>query len=63
MINVEVVLNNGQKNKINFDGTTEEFKDIIKFDNGTFFFKDEKDYYILARNISIFKFEGNGSNE
>jgi hypothetical protein len=58
MINVEVVLNNGQKTKINFDGTVDEFKDVIKFDNGTSFFQDEQAYYILAKHIALFKFEG-----
>ncbi len=63
MINIEVVLNNGQKNKINYEGNAVDFMEVVKYDNGNSFIKDEQGYYILVKNIMVFKFNGENQSE
>lgn len=55
MIKIEVELINGSKYTIDYDQGEEEFKDLIKFDNGTNFLQDSQKGYILVKNVVRFK--------
>lgn len=56
MLKIEVLLVNGSTYTITCDKSEEEFKDLIKFDNGTTFFEDSENGYVLIKNIIRFKF-------
>lgn len=54
---LEVQLSNGQKHKLVFDGSKEEFFDIVKFSRDTFLQDTQKMYFIVS-SIMSFKIEG-----
>lgn len=56
MLKIEVLLINGSTYTITCDKSKEEFKDLVKFDNGTTFFEDSENGYVLVKNIIRFKF-------
>lgn len=60
-MNMEVQLSNGQKHDVVFDGSKEEFFDILKFSRDTFIQDTQKNYFIVS-SIMSFKITG-GSNE
>lgn len=57
MIKIEVITQNGAVHNVDFESTEQDFKELIKFDNGTNFVKDKEDYYILIKTISKFRFK------
>lgn len=58
---LEVQLTNGQKHELVFDGSKEEFFDLLKF-NRDYFLQDTKRNYFIVSSIMSFKITG-GSNE
>lgn len=60
-MNLEVQLTNGQKHNIVFDGSKEEFFDLLKFSRESFVQDTEKNYLIVS-SIMAFKITG-GRNE
>lgn len=60
-MNLEVQLTNGQKHTIVFDGSKEEFFDILKF-NRESFLQDTQQNYLIVSSIMAFKITG-GRNE
>lgn len=58
---LEVQLTNGQKHELVFDGSKEEFFDLLKF-NRDYFLQDTKRNYFIVSSIMSFKITG-GNNE
>lgn len=53
---VKVTLNNGQSLIVVYQGQTNEFLDVVRFDTGTAFVEAEDGTYIMVKTITSFKF-------
>jgi hypothetical protein len=60
-MNLEVQLTNGQKHQVVFEGSKEDFFDLIRFNRDSFI-QDTKNSYFVISSIMSFKIEG-ASNE
>lgn len=60
-MHLEVQLNNGQKHELVFEGSKEEFFDLLRFNRESFLQDTKKSYFIISSIIS-FKITG-GNNE
>lgn len=56
MVQIGVMLTNGNKHKINYEQSKEDFLDMVKFSRDSFV-QDIEGYYILVSSISVFRFE------
>ena len=54
MTQVEVTLKDGSKHLVQYNGTFDEFKELVRYDNGSHFFETENNYYILTKFIMYF---------
>ena len=57
---LEVQLTNGQKHTVVFDGSKEDWFDIIKFNKDSFI-SDSQDNYFIVSSIMSFKVKGEGN--
>lgn len=55
MIKITARNSSGEIFKINFDGTFDNFEDLIKYDEGNFFVTDNDGWRILVKEITAFK--------
>jgi hypothetical protein len=54
---LEVHLTNGQKHTVVFDGSKEDWFDVIKFNKDSFI-SDSQDNYFIVSSIMSFKIQG-----
>lgn len=57
---LEVQLTNGQKHTVVFDGSKEDWFDIIKFNKDSFISDSQENYFIVS-SIMSFKIKGEGN--